>query len=248
MDFDIHSNNNISYYSLLVSIVIYVIVITYSILPLLTLSREPSKYIYYDSLAIAYDFTKKLLFLALPLLISLLITEVIFRHSNIEAHYLIMALLSSTLMFSVGISTGALVRIGTLLAKNEFRLYLAKGYALVASKAEDELTRVKYIIMSLNAYNQYLLRNTNFGIKNFDLIVSNVLSSIFREKKIFDFLIRNLDGNDLNLINYLTQFYNSDSKNDFFEKYSIKQKLKPFGAFVAAAIPIIISIIQLMVQ
>jgi hypothetical protein len=56
-------------------------------------------------------------------------------------------------------------RILTLVAKREFRFYLAKGYCIIATKKEDEFEKPGYIFSALDSYNKYLRRRSHIEIK-----------------------------------------------------------------------------------
>lgn len=100
--------------------------------------------------------------------------------------------------------------------------------------------------MSIDSYNKFLLRKTKFGIKNIDKIYSDIIST---DAKKNDELIRSvgeqLDGQELDLAIYLSDTYKVADTEQFFIKETILQRLKTVAAFLAATIPIIISVIQL---
>jgi hypothetical protein len=96
------------------------------------------------------------------------------------SHYLVLydfsiAILASS-MAVVAVVMGALLRVLTQVIRKEFRFHLAKGYCIVASgKEEDQdLDRIKYLVLSLDSYNKYLLRKIKFGIKNINKIYSDI--------------------------------------------------------------------------
>jgi hypothetical protein len=145
---------------------------------------------------------------------------------------------------------GALLRVSTQIIRKEFRFYLAKGYCVIASKNEDEedLDRIKYLLSSLDSYNKYLLRKIKFGIKNINKIYSDIIIHIDTNKKdeIIKSICQYLGEDRLKLATYLSTLYKVPETEQFLVKESYLQKLKTIGAFLVAAIPIVISIIQLL--
>jgi hypothetical protein len=68
------------------------------------------------------------------------------------------------------------------------------------------------------------------------------------QDEIIKSVCESLDGDRLNLAIYLSTPYKVHDTKQCFIKESLTQKLRAFGAFLAAAIPIAISIIQLILK
>ena len=71
--------------------------------------------------------------------------------------------------------TGCLLRIVTYTARGEFRFYLARGYCRISVEKHNTFDKIKYLLLSLDSYNKYLVRKTKFGIKNLDKIYSSII-------------------------------------------------------------------------
>lgn len=157
----------------------YAIIIAYGLSPIGTSAKYTNKD-GYEKIVIEYEFIKKILFIAMPILIISLTYQ--FRESPyitygyLSSYGLVEAIFAS----SLAIAIGAIIRIATQIAKKNFRFYLANGYCTLASKSRD-LDRMKYLSLSLDSYNKHLLRKTNLGIKNINKIYS-LLVPILRKK------------------------------------------------------------------
>jgi hypothetical protein len=90
------------------------------------------------------------------------------------------------------------------------------------------------------------LRNTKFGVKNIDKIYSGIIHTDARKN---DELIKSINeqlaGQGPDLAIYLSKIYKVADTEQFFIKEGLLQKLKVVAAFLAAAIPLAVSIIQL---
>jgi hypothetical protein len=208
----------------------------------------------YQDIAIEFEFIKKILFIGIPILVILTTTDRLFTYLQINEylinHYLFLYDLSfAILASSMAVVISALLRISTQIIKKEFRFYLARGYCTIASKKEDEnLDKIKYLVSSLDSYNKYLLRRIRFGIKNINKIYSDILIYTDAKKKdeIIKSICKYLGEDRLRLAIYLSTLHKVPVTEEFFVKESLVQKLRMVGAFLAATIPIVISIIQLV--
>jgi hypothetical protein len=140
---------------------------------------------------------------------------------------------------------GAGIRILTHFMHKEFRYYLAKGYCIIATRKEDEFDKANYISATLDSYNKYLRRRTLIEIKDIKRIYATFLAAEKKEKnQIIKSVCESLEGDRLGLARYLSNVYKVP-ETEFFVAESNIQKLKPVGTFLAAAIPILVSIIAL---
>jgi hypothetical protein len=86
----------------------------------------------------------------------------------------------------------------------------------------------------------------NLEIKNINKIYSLFVYTDSKKKdEIINSICECLNSDKLKLATYLAALYEIPRTEDFFIKQSSVEKLKGVGAFLAAAIPIVISIIQL---
>jgi hypothetical protein len=123
------NSNHIVFISLLVC---YIVVIIYGLYPIRFNKKRYAKG--YQDIVVEFEFIKKTLFVAIPILITLTIIDQLFTYLQISSyiigHYLILYAFSfSILVSSMAVVTGAPLRVLTHAIKKEFRLYLAKGSA-----------------------------------------------------------------------------------------------------------------------
>ena len=233
----------------------YIPIIVYGLYPLAYTSKKYAKR--YRDIAIEFEFIKKILFVGIPLLVISITIDQLFTYLQINSylisHYLPFYDFSfAILISSTAVVIGALLRLSTQVIKKEFRFYLGKGYCIIASKNEEEgkedLDKIKYLVYCLDSYNKYLLRKIKFGIKNIDKIYSDIIIQADAKNKdeFIKSICQYLGGEDrLKLATYLSTVYKVPDSEQFFVRESLMQKLRPIGVFLVAAIPIIISIIQL---
>ena len=141
------------------------------------------------------------------------------------------------------IAIAAFLRITLQNLKREFRFYFAKGCCKIISNKNDKVEKMKYLFLLLSSYNKYLQRNLKIEINDINKIYSIILSKETNQQiEIIESICASLEGDKLKLARYLSSLQNiPDSK--FYIKVSLFEQLKPIGAFLAAVITIIISII-----
>lgn len=145
--------------------------------------------------------------------------------------------------------TGSLLRIAVYTAKREFRFYLARGYIRISSEKQSNFDRIKYLFLALDSYNKFLIRKTKFGIKNIDKIFSDIMHTDVRKNdEMIKSINEHLSGQGMDLGIYLSKIYKVTDTEQFFIRESLLQKLKTVATFLAATIPIVISIIQLFAR
>ena len=111
----------------------------------------------YQDIAIEFEFIKKILFIATPILIILTIIDQLFTYvqisSYLTSHFLLLYDFSfAILASSMAVVIGALLRVSSQIIKKEFRFYLSKGYCIIASEygqEAEELNRIKYLMSNI---------------------------------------------------------------------------------------------------
>jgi hypothetical protein len=141
------------------------------------------------------------------------------------------------------IAIAAFLRIILQNLKREFRFYFAKGCCKVISANNDNLEKIKYLFLLLSSYNKYLQRNLKIEINDIKKIYSIILSKeTNQQSEIIESICASLEGDKLKLARYLSTIQNIPD-SEFYIKVSLFEQLKPIGAFLAAVITIIISMI-----
>lgn len=222
----------------------YVIIIAYGLSPIIR-STKYTKNTGYEKIVSEFEFIKKISFIAMPILIISL-TLILLFPQVISYNYLSYALGVAIFASSAAVAIGTIVRISSRVAKKEFRFYLARGYCILASRSDGDLDKMQYISLSLDSYNKYLLRKMNLGVKNINKINSLLVYSDPKKKdEIINSICECFSSDKLKLATYLAALYEVPHTEDFFIKQAFIEKLKGIGAFLVAAIPIVISIVQL---
>jgi hypothetical protein len=122
-----------------------------------------------------------------------------------------------------------------------------RGYCIIAAKKEDEneLDKLEYLFAALDSYNKYLRRHSQIEIKDIKRIYAAILMAETNEKnQMIKSIYESLQGNRLKLAKYLNSTFKVP-ETEFLAAESIAQRLKVVGTILVAAIPIIISIVQL---
>jgi hypothetical protein len=223
----------------------YFIIIIYGLYPIIFRAEKIKKH-NYATIANEFEFIKKSLFIGLPILVTITIVAELPGYSQITLTPILYDTSLGILVASIAAVIGTFLRIAIYTAKREFRLYLARGYIRISTAKQKNLDKIKYLFLSLDSYNKFVIRKTKFGIKNIDKIYSDIMDSDTTKN---DELIKSIDerlgGQEMDLGIYLSKIYKVTDSEQFFVKESLFQKLKVVAAFLAATIPIIISIIQL---
>jgi hypothetical protein len=196
------------------------------------------------NVVIEYQALNKLLIILTPLLtiLILLFWSIDFEGSRGSKLVLIPFFMNNIAYLTIGI----FLRIVTLRAKKEFRFYLAKGYCLLITEKKNELEKLKSLDLLLNSYNEYLERNLKIEIKDIEKIYSFILYKQNNERnEILNNICKMLENDRLSLGLYLKSLYNV-SESEFYVKESLIKTLKVIGTIIIAAVPIIISIIQVI--
>jgi hypothetical protein len=99
--------------------------------------------------------------------------------------------------------------------------------------------------LALDSYDKYLQRRLKIEIQGLETIISNFISSnIEQREEIIGSICKSLEGDRLQLAIYLSILFGT-SETALFVRESPIHKLKVLGTILAAAVPIIISLIQL---
>lgn len=202
----------------------------------------------YSNVVFEYIFIKKFLIISIPLMIILHLSFFIeFNNLAKSENFYILLIRQSTILLS-SIIYAAFLRIITQIVKKDFRFYLTRGYCEIISNKNDNIEKTKYLFSLLRSYNKYLQRNLKIKINDINKIYSIILSKDIKERdQVTKSLCDSLQVDRLNLAKYLYSFQQIPD-SEYYIKESLIQQLKVIGVFLAAAIPIIISVIQSIIQ
>jgi hypothetical protein len=151
---------------------------------------------------------------------------------------------------SMFIGISGLLMYGLIISKKESRSYISKCLFMIALGKKDIFEQMRYFSLGLREYNRYLKRNLKHQIKDIDKIFSRVslLDNDARTR-----IIRSLsDSFEIEadrlkpLRSISTDLMKSQDAESTLVPESLKSQLKVIGTFLAASIPIVISIITLI--
>ena len=123
---------------------------------------------------------------------------------------------------------------------------------MIALDKKDVFIQMYYFSLGLHEYDKYLKRHLKHQIKDIDRIFSK-LSLLDNNAKIE--VIRSLynsfehgkETDRLKPVKYISsEFMKSEGTENLLIRESLKSQIKAIGAFLAASIPIVISIITLV--
>lgn len=225
-------------------IIIVIIFLIYILLPAGLSTKTYFRIRGLETSIIEFEFLKKIIYVGLPLLI---IVMVVFLQSYQPEDPNFSYALFSGLILIVG---GTLSRVIINVSKKAFRFYYAKGCLALMSKEADETNKMNYLIMALNSYNKYLKRNLSLQITNIDNIYSKIITYSIDDKTemIYSICSSFLSNDKLKPIKYISTIFDPQNKEQFLSKESLGSKIKEWGVFLAAIIPVLISVIQFVLK
>jgi hypothetical protein len=184
---------------------------------------------------------KKLLFVTLPIIILITILSSEVESLNF-AIYSVENVLFLYYTLTLAISSASLLTIINLRARKDFTFYFAKGYCKFISEKEDYSEKFRYLRLLLGSYDEYLRRKFKVGIDEKKIYSIILYKKPEERNQILNSICESLDGDKLSLANYLSSIHKVPD-SEFYIEETLRQQLKPIAIFLAAAIPIIISIV-----
>jgi hypothetical protein len=186
-----------------------------------------------------FEFLKKLMYIGLPLLIIVMLA---FINTNNPVNPNWSYPLFSGLILIV---SSTLSKIILSVLKRDFRFYYAKGCFSFLMKRKDDSEKMRYLVMGINSYNKYLKKNLKLQINNINNLHSKLISNFILHNSLFvDSLSKTFHtDNKLLPLSYIIDFLNLETEQFLIEE-SLWEKIKDWGAFLVAVVPVVISIIQ----
>lgn len=253
------AQQGLSYAKLAVSITNYfqygliiIIVIIYPLYPYVYSAEGYFKRRGFEDVIIEYERIKKIFYFSLPFFIvafPLLIIGSVRSLSHFMPFTADLTVRLILITLTV-IGAGGLLKTLCLFLRKEFRYYFAKGCFSILTTEEDESKKFTYLELMLDSYNKYLERVIKLQLKDLDKIYSKITLTSINKKNEFTTIAEIFEGDTLDLLRYLTTIYFKDQDADQFlikETFNeqLERKLKLAGGFFAAAIPIVVSLIEL---
>lgn len=202
----------------------------------------------YKNLIEEFNLLKKFLFIVIPYLIftptfiNLTITSNV---NKLDIVNILQSYIFDSPIFLIVVLAG-LMRILFLIRKKDYGFYFSKGYCQIISEKKKEVEKMRNLLSLLKSYNRYIKQNLKLEINNIEKLYSIILYKDKEERnQIIESICISLETEKLNLAKYLASIYIIPD-SEFYVKASILEELKLIGVILAAAIPIIISLIEIL--
>lgn len=237
------------------------ITIVYPIYPYFYSTDNYFKKKKYVNVVVENQFIKRLFeFSLIPFIGSSFLFFVIFIADQIHSENGIISLISNKhvvniLIVFIIIGSATILKMLCLFLRTDFRYYFAIGCLKILNDMKDETKRIKYLDMTLDSYNKYLIRTTKIEIKDIDKIYARIIYTYAsnKDESILLILSKSFENSSLDFFRYLsTTFLKDQDPNNFLIKESYYKSLfwgiKKIGTFLAAAIPLLLSIIEVYIK
>ena len=209
-----------------------------------------------------FEYVKQILLVEIPIcFISVLFIE----YSIIEApkfHGLHMPMELVDFLVGAGLLgpitaavIAGLLRITFQIVRREFRFYFAKGCFSITIHKEKEFEKIRYLKLGLDSYNRYLRRRLKYQIS--DNIINKFYFKYIRattqqRNEMINSLLQAFEDERLSLLPKpvicISAIVKVPETEDFLTQETVGQKLKVTGTFLAATIPILIAIIDMILR
>jgi hypothetical protein len=150
---------------------------------------------------------------------------------------------------------GGLLRIAFQIVRRRFRFYFAKGCFSIMIQKEEELKKIRYLKLGLDSYNRYLRRRLKYQIS--DNIINKfyfkyICASSQEKREMINSLIQAFEDESFSLLPKpvicISAIMKVPETEEFLTQETFGQKLKVVGTLLAATIPILISIIDILLR
>ena len=208
----------------------------------------------FESAVSEFELVRKILYVAIPLLIFFTVIDLLrplFEHFVSDE---IVSLLTENIVFYSARGflfltvLAGLLKMVFALSRKRFRLYFAKGCLSITKSSNDEVEKMEYLIKGLDSYNSHLKRHIKLGINEIKKIYSKIATSPEKEKT--DTVNRIIgafeSGDTLEPVRYLSSIH--ETKESFLAEESFEQKIKLQVTYAAGIIPVILTVIQSVIN
>ena len=205
----------------------------------------------FESAVSEFELVKKILYVAVPLLIFFTVIEFLkplfeqFVSDEIVSMFTDNIIFYSARGFLFLTVLAGLLKMVFAISRKRFRLYFAKGCLSIAKNSNDEAEKMEYLIKGLNSYNSFLKRHINLEINEIKKIYSKITILPAKEKiETVNKIIQSFESGDtLEPVRYLSSL--KDVKTELFlTEEPLEQKIKLQITYAAGIIPVILTVIQ----
>ena len=209
----------------------------------------------FESAVSEFELVHKILYVAVPLLIFVTIInflEPIF--DQFVSHEALSIVTDNIVFYSARGFLFLTVLAGILkmvfaLSRSRFRLYFAKGCLSIAKHSSDEVEKMEYVIKGLNSYNSYLKRHIKLEINEIKKIYSKITTLPAKDKAdTLNKIIQSFESGDtLEPLRYLSAVHGNTAEL-FLTEEPLEQKIKMQITYAAGIIPVVLTIMQSVVN
>lgn len=209
----------------------------------------------FESAVSEFELVRKILYVAIPLLIFFTVIDILkplieqFVSEDVVAMFTENIVFYSARGFLFLTVLAGLLKVVFALSRKRFRLYFAKGCLSIAKNSNDEVEKMEYLIKGLDSYNSYLKRHIKLEINEIKKIYSKITTLPSKEKSdTVDRIIKSFEfGDSLEPVRYLSSLH--DNKIELFlTEEPLEQKIKLQVTYAAGIIPVILTIIQSVIN
>lgn len=209
----------------------------------------------FESAVSEFELVRKILYVAIPLLILFTVIEFLkplieqFVSEEVVAMFTENIVFYSARGFLFLTVLAGLLKAVFALSRKRFRLYFAKGCLSIAKNSNDEVEKMEYVIKGLNSYNSFLKRHIKLEISEIKKIFSKITTLPSKEKSdTVNRIIKSFESGDtLEPVRYLSSLH--DNKTEpFLTEEPLEQKIKLQMTYAAGIIPVILTIIQSVIN
>jgi hypothetical protein len=210
----------------------------------------------FQSAVTEFELVKKILYVAVPLLIFFaainLIQIVIDPFLHVKG--IILPVINTEvfqgarMMIFLAVLAGILKMVFAL-TRRKFRLYFAKGCLELMKKSKDEVEKMRYFTMALNSYDSYLKRNIDLQFNDVKQIIAKIAILPAKEKnETMEIVGKGFDSNDtLEPVRYLATFFEQKEQELLVEE-PIQKKIKNQLTYAIGIVPVIITIAEFVIK
>jgi hypothetical protein len=209
----------------------------------------------FESAVSEFELVRKILYVAIPLLIFFTVIDLLRPLFEQFVSDEIVSMLTNNIVFYSARGflfltvLAGLLKMVFALSRKRFRLYFAKGCLSITKASNDEVEKMEYLIKGLDSYNSYLKRHIKLGISEIKKIYSKIATLPAKEKTdTVNRIINSFESGDtLEPVRYLSSLH--ESKEELFlAEESFEQKIKLQVTYAAGVIPVILTVIQSVIN
>ena len=209
----------------------------------------------FESAVSEFELVRKILYVAIPLLIFFTVIDLLkplieqFVSDDIVSMFTENIVFYSARGFLFLTVLAGLLKVVFALSRKRFRLYFAKGCLAITKNSNDEVEKMEYLIKALDSYNSFLKRHIKLEINEIKKIYSKITTLPSKEKSdTVSRIIKSFESGDtLEPVRYLSSLH--DNKTELFlAEETLQQKIKLQVTYAAGIIPVILTIIQSVIN